>query len=92
VIKSFRSAATEGLFRRERVGQFQAIERTAQRKLVMLDAAKELRDLSAVPGNRLEQLHGNREGQCSIRINNQWRICFSWQDGDAHDVEITDYH
>jgi toxin HigB-1 len=92
VIKSFRSADTERLFKRERVKQFEAIERSAQRKLAMLDAAKELRDLSAAPGNRLEKLHGKREGQHSIRINDQWRICFVWRDGDAYDVEITDYH
>jgi toxin HigB-1 len=92
VVKSLRSADTERLFNRERVEQFQAFERTAQRKLEMLNAAKELRDLSVLPGNRLEQLHGDREGQYSMRINDQWRVCFVWRDGDAYDVEIADYH
>ena len=68
------------------------MERTALRKLEMLHAAKELRDLRVPPGNRLEPLHGDREGQHSIRINDQWRVCFVWQDGDAYGVEITDYH
>jgi len=58
----------------------------------MLDAANDLRILAALPGNRLERLRGNREGQYSIRINDQWRICFEWRDGAAHGVEITDYH
>lgn len=92
MIKSFRCAETKRLFERERVKLFQAAERQTQRKLVMLSAAKELRDLSAVPGNRLEKLHGDRKGQYSIRINDQWRVCFNWKDGDAYDVEITDYH
>jgi proteic killer suppression protein len=64
----------------------------AQRKLRELDIATDLRDLAAPPGNRLEKLHGDREGQYSIRINDQWRICFVWRDGDAYDVEIADYH
>lgn len=92
MIKSFRSADTERLFRRERVKRFEAIERGAQRKLEMLSAAKELRDLAAVQGNRLEKLRGDREGQHSIRINDRWRVCFVWQDGNATDVEIADYH
>jgi proteic killer suppression protein len=91
-IKTFRSGNTERLFRRERVKQWQAIERAAQRKLVMIHNARALIDLSAAPGNRLEKLHGKREGQHSIRINDQWRICFVWRDGDAYQVEITDYH
>ena len=91
MIRSFRSADTARLFSRERVRQFEPIERPAQRKLAMLDAAKDLRDLSA-PGNRLEKLRGNRQGQYSIRINDRWRICFVWRGGDAYDVEITDYH
>ncbi len=66
--------------------------RSAQRKLVMIDSALELRDLLSPPGNRLEPLKGNRKGQHSIRINDQWRICFVWKDDGAHDVEITDYH
>jgi proteic killer suppression protein len=64
----------------------------AQRKLALLDAAEELGDLRAPPGNHLEKLSGDREGQHSIRINDRWRICFSWRDGDAVDVEIADYH
>lgn len=80
------------MFHRESVRKFRAIERAALRKLDMLDAADELRILSALPGNRLERLHGDREGQYSIRVNDQWRVCFSWHDGDAYDVEITDYH
>lgn len=68
------------------------IQRIAQRKLVILDAAESLEDLRAPPGNRLERLIGTRNGQHSIRINDQWRICFRWIDGDAHNVEITDYH
>lgn len=71
--------------------QFAAFERVAQRKLAMLGAALTLDDLRVPPGNRLEKLAGNREGQHSIRINDQWRICFEWNDG-AHNVEIVDYH
>ena len=92
MIKSFRSADTERLHRRERVLRFQEFERVAQRKLRQLDTATELRDLAAPPWNRLEALKGNRAGQHSIRINNRWRICFRWAGGDAHDVEIVDYH
>jgi toxin HigB-1 len=92
VIKSFASPETERLFNRERVKGFQSIERAALRKLEMLDAAGELRDLRAPPGNRIESLHGDRKGQHSIRINDQWRVCFVWRDGDAYRVEITDYH
>ncbi len=92
MIKSFRSKQTERLFNRERVREFQSIERIGLRKLTMLDAAKELHDLAVPPGNRLEPLRGDREGQHSIRINDQWQVCFVWQDGDAYEVEITDYH
>ncbi len=92
MIKSFRSKETEQLHRRERSKRFWSIERVALRKLRQLDAAAQLSDLAAPPGNRLEALHGEREGQHSIRINDQWRICFRWKDGDAYDVEITDYH
>lgn len=92
MIKSFRSPETERLFNRERVKAFEAIERVAQRKLKMLNDAKELRDLAAAPGNRLEPLHREREGQHSIRINDQWRVCFVWRDGDAHEVEITKHY
>jgi proteic killer suppression protein len=92
VIKSFRSREAEQLHGRERVRRFRAIERVAQRKLRQLDIAAELRDLSSPPGNNLELLKGDRKGQHSIRINEQWRICFVWRDGDAYDVEIVDYH
>ncbi len=69
-----------------------AIQRTARRKLLYLDDAEDLRDLLAPPGNRLEKLHGDRTGQYSIRINDQWRICFYWETGKAKKVEIVDYH
>jgi proteic killer suppression protein len=92
VIRTFRCADTERLFRREPVRRFRAIERQALRKLDMLDAAPDLRTLSTVPGNRLEHLKGDRERQYSIRINDQWRICFAWRDGHAYVVEIVDYH
>ena len=72
--------------------KFQAIERPALRKLEMLNAAIDLAALAAVPGNRLERLKGNRNGQHSIRINEQWRVCFVWRGADAFDVEIVDYH
>jgi proteic killer suppression protein len=92
VIRSFRSADAERLFRRESVRRFKSIERSALRKLVMLDAAPHLLTLSALPGNRLESLRGDRRGQYSIRINDQWRICFLWREGHACEVEIVDYH
>jgi proteic killer suppression protein len=72
--------------------RFQSIERAALRKLEMLNAATQLRQLTAVPGNRLEALKGDRQGQHSIRINDRFRICFVWRAGDAYGVEITDYH
>jgi proteic killer suppression protein len=92
VIRSFRRAETERLFRRESVRRFKAFERSAARKLDMLDAAPDLRTLSTLPGNRLERLKGERKGQFSIRINDQWRISFKWRDGHAYEVEIVDYH
>lgn len=92
MIRSFRDIATEKLFNDQSVRLWQAFERVARRKLVQLDQARELRDLSALPGNRLEALKGNRSGQYSIRINDQFRICFVWSKGDAIDVEIVDYH
>jgi proteic killer suppression protein len=92
VIRSFRCAETERLFRRNAVRRFKAIERSALRKLDMLDGAPDLRTLSTLPGNRLERLKGDRKGQYSIRINDQWRICFQWRDGHAYEVEIVDYH
>lgn len=92
MIKSFRSRDTERLHRRESVKRFRSIERVALRKLRQLDAAKLLSDLASPPGNRLEALRGDRKGQHSIRINDQWRICFEWLGGDAYAVEIADYH
>jgi proteic killer suppression protein len=74
------------------VPRFRAIERAARRKLLYLHQAQRLDELKVPPGNRLEALKGNRKGQHSIRINDQWRICFRWKDGDAFDVEIVDYH
>ena len=92
VIRSFRSSDTERLFHRESVRRFKPIERQALRKLDLLDAAPDLRTLSTLPGNRLEKLKGDREGQHSIRINDKWRICFVWREGHAYEVEIVDYH
>ena len=92
MIRSFRSSDTERLFRRESVRRFKPIERQALRKLDLLDAAPDLRTLSTLPGNRLEKLKGDREGQHSIRINDKWRICFVWREGHAYEVEIVDYH
>ncbi len=80
------------LFHDNSVRRFKAIERVSRRKLLMLHRAKELNDLRVPPGNRLESLSGDRAGQFSIRINNQWRICFFWENGDALRVEIVDYH
>jgi proteic killer suppression protein len=80
------------LFADEEVPRFRAFERIARRKLLLLHRAKSLDDLRIPPGNRLEALRGNRKGQYSIRINDQWRICFVWAQGDARDVEIVDYH
>jgi proteic killer suppression protein len=92
MILSFADRDTERLFRLERVVRFQAVERAALRKLAMLDAAVRVEDLKAPPGNRLEALKGNRLGQWSIRVNDQWRICFRWRNGHAADVELVDYH
>jgi len=93
MIKSFRSHETEKLFQRNRSRRFLPdVHRVALRKLLLLDAAEKLADLRMPPGNRLEKLSGDRKGQHSIRINDQWRVCFRWSEGDAYDVEITDYH
>lgn len=93
MIKSFTDSETEKVFNRTYSKKLpEDIQRRGRRKLVMIDAATELRDLRSPPGNRLEKLRGDREGQHSIRINQQWRICFRWQEGDAYDVEIVDYH
>ncbi|MBP9842508.1 MAG: type II toxin-antitoxin system RelE/ParE family toxin [Candidatus Pacebacteria bacterium] len=93
MIRSFASKDTERLFWRERIKQIPpSIERVALRKLTLLNAAVNIQDLRVPPGNRLEQLSGTRTGQYSIRINDQWRICFRFEVGDAFDVEIVDYH
>jgi proteic killer suppression protein len=92
MIRSFKCPDTEGLFGRNRVGKFQSVESVARRKLLWLHAAKQLSDLTKPPGNRLEALKGDRAGQYSIRINDQWRLCFQWKAGDAYEVEIVDYH
>jgi proteic killer suppression protein len=92
VIESFRDAETERIFQQQPSKQFPSIEKTALRKLIHLNQARSLRDLSAIPGDRLEALKGERKGQHSIRINDQYRICCVWKDGDACNVEITDYH
>jgi proteic killer suppression protein len=92
MIKSFRSPDTEALFNDQVVARYRAIERPARRKLLYLSQARTLSDLMAPPGNRLEALKADRKGQHSIRINDQWRICFRWSDGHAFEVEIVDYH
>ena len=93
MIRTFADKETERLFQREPVKKFPLpLHRPALRKLLILDAAESLDDLRVPPGNRLEKLRGDRKGQHSIRINDQWRVCFRWQDGDAYEVEIADYH
>ena len=92
MIRSFRCKETEKLYFRQKSSKFGNIARVAQRKLRMLDDAENLEDLAAVPGNRLEALHGDRKRQHSIRINDQWRICFHWREEAAEGVEIVDYH
>jgi proteic killer suppression protein len=93
MIKSFASKETEKLFDRQRSRKLpQSIQRSARRKLNMLDAAESLQDLRIPPANHLEKLSGDRAHQHSIRINKQWRICFEWRNGHSYDVEITDYH
>ncbi|TAK82676.1 MAG: type II toxin-antitoxin system RelE/ParE family toxin [Betaproteobacteria bacterium] len=91
-IKTFNSVETEELFRLRRVARFSNIERPALRKLKQLDLARRIEDLRAPPANRLERLKGDRAGQWSIRVNDQFRICFRWTGTDAEDVEIVDYH
>ena len=92
MIRSFKDADTEALFGDELVLRFRSIERPARRKLLYLSRARVLQDLRVPPGNRLEALRGDRKGQHSIRINDQWRICFRWREDGVHDVEIVDYH
>ena len=93
MIRSFKSKETEKVFHRTRSSKLPGdIQRVALRKLRMLHRARTLQDLRVPPANRLERLKGRREGQHSIRINDQWRVCFRWHNGDAFDVEIVDYH
>lgn len=93
MIKSFRNKETEKIFLRERSRMYPYdIQRIALKKLWMLDAATDINTLKVPPGNRLEALKGDRKGTFSIRINDQWRICFKWSDNNAYDVEIVDYH
>lgn len=93
MIKSFRDKDTERIFRRSFARRLPPdIQRAALRRLTFLHAAKDLSDLLVPPSNRLEALSGDRQGQHSIRINDQWRICFEWIDRDAYNVEIVDYH
>ena len=93
MIRSFRDSETERLFKRERIRKLPSdLQRVALRKLLVLDAATSLLDLRIPPANRLEKLAGDRQGQYSIRISDQWRICFRWVGADAEDVEIVDYH
>lgn len=93
MIKSIRDSETEKIFRRERSRKIPPdIQQAAYRKLRYLHNAKDLTDLRIPPSNRLEKLKGDRRGQHSIRINDRWRICFTWKSNDAYDVEIVDYH
>ena len=92
MIRSFRDKDTEEIFRQRRVRKFQQITSVALRRLVQIDSAEELRDLASPPANRLELLKGNRAGQYSVRINDQYRVCFRWKNGHAYEVEIADYH
>ena len=92
MIRSFKSKDAEALFNDRDVRRFRSFERVARRKLLYLHRALKLADLRVPPGNRLEMLEGDRKGLYSIRINDQWRICFRWNNGDAFDVEIVDYH
>jgi proteic killer suppression protein len=92
MIRTFKCKYTEKLFNDIYVSKFQSIERIARMKLEILNSVMYVESLKVPPGNRLEKLSGNRLGQYSIRINDQWRICFKWHENDAYDVEILDYH
>ncbi|HMD22174.1 MAG TPA: type II toxin-antitoxin system RelE/ParE family toxin [Alloacidobacterium sp.] len=92
MVRSFADKETERIAQRFHSRRFAAIERIAFRKLRQIENVIRVEELAEPPGNRLEKLRGDREGQWSIRINDQWRICFAWRDGDAYEVEIVDYH
>lgn len=92
MIRSFTCSETEALFNSQVVPRFRNIERVARRRLLQLQAATELSSLRVPPGNQVEALKGDRKGQYSIRINDQWRLCFQWHDDGAYQVEIVDYH
>jgi len=93
MIKSFADKETTAVFARKPVRRFGSdVQRAAQRKLAMLHRVADVEELRVPPGNRPEKLRGDREGQWSFHVNAQWRVCFAWRDGDAWDVEITDYH
>jgi toxin HigB-1 len=92
MIVSFKCRDTEAMFLGKRIGRFSGIEPVAMRKLALLNVAERIEDLRVPPGNRLEALKGKRRGQWSVRINDQWRICFRFEGGSAVDVEIVDYH
>ncbi|OVE74097.1 excinuclease ABC subunit A [bacterium B13(2017)] len=92
MIRSFHCKKTKALFNDIDVAKFRAFERFARRKLMYLNRARNLKDLRIPPQNRLEALKGDRKGQYSIRINDQWRICFVWKNNEVYNVEITDYH
>lgn len=92
MIKSFRDRRTAEFAAGKRVKEFQGFAKQAQRRLLILDAAERIEDLMMLPSNRFEALRGDRQGQFSICINEQWRICFTFSEGNAFDVEITDYH
>ncbi len=92
MIKSFKCKDTEALYQGKRVRKFESFKAQAEKRLEILDNAKTIHDLMGLPSNRFEALAGDRNGQHSIRINQQWRVCFKWQDSDAYNVEIVDYH
>ena len=92
MIQSFKDRDTAALFQGRRIRRFVNFMTSVHRRLHRLDAATSLADLGAIPGNRLERLHGDRQGQHNIRINDQWRICFVWREDGPHEVEIVDYH
>jgi len=92
MIKSFRCKDTEAFYQGKRVRKSESCQAQAEKRLEILDNAKTANDLMALPSNHFEALSGGRAGQCSIRVNMQWRICFEWKDADAYNVEIVDYH